>query len=322
MTDQGIVLWHQGALGDLLLAGPAFQAIRAHNPGASLIGLGHPERWVLLQDTLELSAVWDGSAALWAPLYAEQTPLPETLQERLAGVGLAVVFSPREPTVLLTRLQEAGAARAVWAPSFPEEGREPVAALQARRLAHLGIAYEPEPLRLTLDVEAWWPPEVSREKHLLAVAPGSGSPAKNWPLAHYYEVTRALAWEHGFQVVWLTGPAEEAWLPYLRGLAAAQEHQVLDKEPLKCVAAVLARTALYLGGDSGLTHLAAAAGARWVVALFGPTDPRVWAPLGGQVTVLAAPRQAADVPAATAFTWETLGPEQVLAKISVLLKNR
>ncbi|MBM4300198.1 MAG: glycosyltransferase family 9 protein [Deltaproteobacteria bacterium] len=55
------------------------------------------------------------------------------------------------------------------------------------------------------------------------------------------------------------------------------------------VARVLSRCRLYIGNDSGLTHLAAAVGRPDVLALFGPTDPRVWAPLGPRVSILRAP---------------------------------
>jgi len=52
------------------------------------------------------------------------------------------------------------------------------------------------------------------------------------------------------------------------------------------VAGLLRRAALYVGNDSGITHMAAAVGVP-VVALFGPTDPARWAPQGGRVEVLA-----------------------------------
>ena len=50
---------------------------------------------------------------------------------------------------------------------------------------------------------------------------------------------------------------------------------------------VLSGAGLYVGGDSGVSHLAAAVGVRAVV-LFGPSDERVWRPLGPHVTVVAA----------------------------------
>ena len=132
-------------------------------------------------------------------------------------------------------------------------------------------------------------PELPGPGPWLAVAPGSGQPRKNWPLAHYYEVSRALGWEYGLKVVWLAGPGEEAMLPYLEALAQAQGHLLLAHRPLARVARVLSRCRLYIGNDSGLTHLAAAVGKPEVLALFGPTDPRVWAPLGPHVRTLAGP---------------------------------
>ena len=90
------------------------------------------------------------------------------------------------------------------------------------------------------------------------MAPGSGQVRKNWPLSHFYEVSRALAWQFSLKVVWLAGPAEEAMLPYLEALAQAQGQILLAHHSLARVARVLSRCRLYLGNDSGLTHLAAA----------------------------------------------------------------
>jgi ADP-heptose:LPS heptosyltransferase len=90
-------------------------------------------------------------------------------------------------------------------------------------------------------------------------------------------------------VAWLTGPAEEEMLPYLGPLAKAQGQLLLANRPLARVARVLSRCRLYIGNDSGLTHLAAAVAGPEVLALFGPTDPRVWAPLGPHVRTLRAP---------------------------------
>ena len=167
---------------------------------------------------------------------------------------------------------------------------EAVAALQARHLAGLGLHYAPGPFKLEVepypDEEL---PELPGPGPWLAVAPGSGQPRKNWPLAHYYEVSRALGWEYGLKVVWLAGPGEEAMLPYLEALAQAQGQLLLAHRPLARVARVLSRCRLYIGNDSGLTHLAAAVGEPEVLALFGPTDPRVWAPLGPRVRTLTGP---------------------------------
>ena len=58
--------------------------------------------------------------------------------------------------------------------------------------------------------------------------------------------------------------------------------------PLPELAAILARADLFLGHDSGVSHIAAAAGAR-ALLLFGPSDPDIWAPPSKKVRVLRAP---------------------------------
>lgn len=323
---RSILIWHQGALGDLLLAGPALAAVSRHYPQARFTGLGHPERWGLLAQTLPLTAVWDSGEAGWASLFTD-SPLPRTLLDRLAPFQLALIFSPRPHPTLLGRLAQAGIGAVHWVPSFPLGGHEPVAAWQARHLAGSGLAYEPQPLRLVLN-ENYRTVEflnLSGDGPWVAVAPGSGNPLKNWPLAHYYEVTRALAWQYKTQVVWLAGPAEEAWLPYLRPLTAVQGQLLLSHLSLNRVAAVLGGSTLYLGGDSGLTHLAAAVGAPAVLALFGPTDPRIWAPPGNQVKILTGPcdsapcAQGRQINCPEAQCLKNLSPRTVLKAAEALL---
>lgn len=96
------------------------------------------------------------------------------------------------------------------------------------------------------------------------IHPFSGSPKKNWPLQRFRAAAAHL--ERRMPVFWSAGPEEElpgaVRFPDLRGLARW-----------------LAAAAVFLGNDSGISHLAAACGVP-VVALFGPTDPRVWAPRG------------------------------------------
>ncbi len=322
-----ILIWHQGALGDLLLAGPALLAIRARYPRARLVGLGHPERWGLLSRTLSLAAAWDSSEACWAPLFADG-PLPPDLKARLASFQLGFVFSPSPNTPVPDRLRQAGIPAVHRIPAFPLNNAESVGAQQARHLAGLGLKVAPESFRLTLpehNPEKQELPELPARRGWLAVGPGSGQAAKNWPLSHYYEVSRALAWEHKLGVVWLAGPAEAVWRPYLQALAAAQGHLLLADAPLGQVAAALSRCRLFLGNDSGLTHLAAALNGPAVLALFGPTDPGVWGPPGHRVRILTGSCPEAPcarellIPCAQPRCLEDLAPERVLAAAGGLL---
>ena len=123
---------------------------------------------------------------------------------------------------------------------------------------------------------------------LVAIHPGSGGELKNWPKESWAELGRRLA-EANPEVALLlvegeadAEPAQflvEKWkdLPHLRARWL----------PLPILAALLRETALFLGHDSGITHLAAASRRDLpVVALFGPTDPIVWAPPRSGVRVL------------------------------------
>lgn len=100
------------------------------------------------------------------------------------------------------------------------------------------------------------------------IHPFSGSTRKNWPLERFRELARRI----GLPVRWSAGPEESLeW--------------AVRFENLYELACWLATSRIYIGNDSGITHLAAAAGVP-VVAIFGPTDPAVWAQRGESVRVV------------------------------------
>ena len=112
------------------------------------------------------------------------------------------------------------------------------------------------------------------------IHPGSGSPAKNWPPTQFAEVVRAL----DAPVRLIVGEADgQAALEVEALLGRALPR--LERPPLEELAQRLAGCRAYLGNDSGVSHLAGLCGAR-TLALFGPTSPEVWGPLGPDVHVL------------------------------------
>jgi ADP-heptose:LPS heptosyltransferase len=110
---------------------------------------------------------------------------------------------------------------------------------------------------------------VEREDYAV-IHPFSGSPRKNWPLEKFRALAGKL--EPVMPVRWCAGE-EDPPLP--------DAVRIDDLYELACW---LAKARLYIGNDSGITHLAAAVGTP-VLALFGPTDPDVWAPRGQHVRV-------------------------------------
>ena len=117
---------------------------------------------------------------------------------------------------------------------------------------------------------------------LLIVAPGSGAREKNWPESRFLEVVHWWRDRLGGKAVVVVGPVEMERRGYEQLASACIVASGLD---LGQLAALLARGDLYIGNDSGVSHLAAAVGCR-TVALFGPSDDRQWAPRGQRVTIL------------------------------------
>lgn len=109
-------------------------------------------------------------------------------------------------------------------------------------------------------------------REIAVIHPFSGSPRKNWPLERFRAVARMME-RAGLAVVWTAGPEEE-----LDGAVRVEDLYELGR--------LIASARVYLGNDSGISHLAAAVGTA-TVALFGPTDPAVWEPRGRRVCCVA-----------------------------------
>lgn len=124
----------------------------------------------------------------------------------------------------------------------------------------------------------------------VAVHPGASGARKRWPARHFAEVARSLSRDPSCRLLLLEGPLDNEAVKEVRhGLAEdSVRRETARIENLSRLAAVLSRCQLYIGNDSGITHLAAALGVR-TIALFVDTDPRVWAPRGPRVQLLRRP---------------------------------
>ena len=111
---------------------------------------------------------------------------------------------------------------------------------------------------------------------LVALAPGAVGPGKRWASHNYAELARRLT-AAGIGVWVLGGPNEAS---FAREIVAAAGERALDLTGNDLRDAIIALAAVdgAVSNDSGLMHVAAAIGVP-SVALFGPTDPRLWGPL-------------------------------------------
>jgi heptosyltransferase-3 len=122
------------------------------------------------------------------------------------------------------------------------------------------------------------------DKPLVVLCPGSGRPDKCWHLANFLAVAEKLKSKHA-QPLFLLGPAEIERFPRPSLTDISTTAPSLTDLSLTEVLQVLSCADAFVGNDSGITHLAAALGLH-TIALFGPTDPQVWRPLGPAVCVL------------------------------------
>ena len=123
---------------------------------------------------------------------------------------------------------------------------------------------------------------------MIAIHPGSGSPRKNWPAENWAALGQWLH-RHAPQarLLLIGGEADAAQIATVRASLRGAHVLLAQNLPLPHLAAVLQRCRLFLGHDSGISHLAAAVGTPCVL-LFGPTDPAVWAPANPGVKIVTA----------------------------------
>jgi ADP-heptose:LPS heptosyltransferase len=120
---------------------------------------------------------------------------------------------------------------------------------------------------------------------VVAVHPGSGSRAKNWAADRFAALVQRLHRSCGARSLVVAGPADKHAVGEMQRALAGVECIPAYDLPLPLLAALLARCQAYVGNDSGPTHLAAALGVP-TVAIFGPTDPDLWAPREPSVQVV------------------------------------
>ncbi|MBN1576149.1 MAG: glycosyltransferase family 9 protein [Chitinispirillaceae bacterium] len=289
------LLYHFGALGDFITTLPAVAAWkRLHK--ATITHLGKPAFGELARRAGYIDAVEDADSGSRAFLF-RKNPDESQLRRFFAPFDAMLLFAaPGSP--LIGNARACSQAIILSQPSFPAT-RIPAVDY------HLSLVTEVSSLTVrqrTPVVSIPGTPAVpfftgSRNGSVpvVAIHPGSGSAMKNWPMPGFLAVAEQLR-SDGCAVLWFKGTAEkEIVYPAGDGLAAGY--------PLTECVHILSRCAVFLGNDSGMTHLAAAAGCP-TIALFGPSDPAIWGPRGtGPVRIIRHPPECApchlkaDIPA-------------------------
>ncbi len=285
------------ALGDMVLAFPAFARIRAAHPDARITLLTTPPYASLAAASPFFDAVESdgrpmsltGSLALIGRLRRRRHDLVYDLQgndrtnllfqslrpfpPRWSGVAVGCALPHRDPDRMTrhSRERHAGHLRdaGIWHDAPVAEGTAP-----------------PPDLGWLLRLIPRVPPEALTATGRTAVlVPGAapGRPAKRWPAQAYADLARRLRGE-GFTVQ-LIGGAAESDLGQAIATKAAGLINLIGRTDFAGVATIGARAAVAVGNDTGPMHLLAAAGAPTVSLFSADSDPALCAPRG-RVTVL------------------------------------
>ncbi|CAF0693964.1 glycosyltransferase family 9 protein [Candidatus Methylacidithermus pantelleriae] len=308
-----ILIAKGGALGDWLLTLPACSALRQALAPSSVVLLGRTS-WVKLALRAGFVAAYSLEKPGWESLWVKGGELPEKIRSLLRNFDLILSFLSDPDGTWAGEIRRWTPAR--YLQLLPPRPGRPVALdywLQLREFLQLELPLPKGPFicpwKEDLDAFEAWRSELEESQQRrssqfpwVVLHAGSGSRKKNWPVDYWNWVLERLH-DRDLWVVLLAGEAERDWI----GSLAKKAHTIGLELPLATLVALLSQASLYVGNDSGITHLAAACGCP-VLALFGPTDPGVWQPWGPRVTILKG-----------GPTWEGLSPEKVLAHIENLL---
>ena len=275
-----ILVIRGGALGDFVLTLPVFAALRAQFPDARLEVLGYPHIARLTLAGRLAHAVHAIEARPLARFFARDTPLDPTVSEFFAGFAVIVSFLYDPDGIFQENVARCSKAQFLVGPHRPHDAADRHAAdtflTPLQRLAIFDADATP---RLSLEAV---PPGPGR---WIAAHPGSGSESKNWPERGWREILGRLVEHSDRSILLVGGEAEGDRLERLAAHLPAARVRTARSLPLDALASLLRGCELFVGHDSGITHLAAAVGLP-CVALWGPSNPNLWRPRGNHIVLV------------------------------------
>ena len=278
-----------GALGDTLMLLPAL----AHLAGkASITLVGRLPGIDFLRSFVDHCMNFESGG--WHTLFRDS---PESGYEPpVSGMDMVVAFSAESGPVLQENLQRFFPASTVRvSPPFPPQSSEVHVALYlARCLQEAGLPLDPPAVLASAQKSPLLVPEIMRgQKRCIVLHPGSGSPLKNYSPDFWSELLKALkqaVHPNHDKLSLLLGPAEEDNRPFYERLGEKAAAEVLCSPEREALLSLLGKASLYIGLDSGVSHLAAMCGTPSLVLFkYTPVSqwlPSQWLPIGPRVRVL------------------------------------
>ncbi|MEM7147300.1 MAG: glycosyltransferase family 9 protein [Verrucomicrobiota bacterium] len=312
-----ILVVRGGAIGDFILTLPAIQLLRENLPLTPHIEiLGYPAITKLAEDAGIADSTRSIEYAALANFFNPKTILDPDLMDYFAVFNVVVSYLYDPDGFFHINMKKSGVDTYLAASHrIDESSALPAAAQLAKPLEELALFLDNPAPALS------WPNHLhddaknflSQSPKPIALHPGSGSPTKNWPAQNWTQLIDTLHKEfphHPLLIISGEADADSAGtvLAHCKSNNIPVTHA--DSLPLSTLGAILAQSTAFIGHDSGVSHLAAAAGTPSLL-LFGPTNPTIWAPQNQHVTTLTAPESSLD----------NLPLNEVLKNLTPLLKN-
>lgn len=276
-----ILVIRGGALGDFILTLPVLAALRRQFPGVHVELLAYPQFAVLALQSRLANQIHPIESRPLAAFFARDGVLNDVLSGFFAQfhVVFSYLYDPDE--IFRNNLARVTRAQVIQGPHRPNESSPQHAAQQLlvplERLGIFDADYRPA---LVLH-------EHSVRENCLVVHPGSGSESKNWPEAAWMAFLSAWLETDHRSVLLLGGESEGDRLTRLASELPPDRLQIARSLPLDTLASRMSSCLGFVGHDSGISHLAAAAGLPGLV-LWGPSNPVVWRPASSRVELLVA----------------------------------
>ncbi|NLJ27505.1 glycosyltransferase family 9 protein [Desulforhabdus amnigena] len=287
-----LVILHQGALGDFLLAYPVLEGLCHCQPDVYMDFWSKKEHVELIGSRPWVHAVHSCHGPELVPFHHEELWQDARIPPFLQDAHTIFIFGQESNRILAERLSHRLTFPVQWIQSFPQapEARSVSQFLKDQLVCR---GWQVEDMRARIDPSAdersaaleflaslGWKP---RQKPII-IHPGSGGKKKIWPLRNWWSLLEWLRKKYDGPILLSLGPADDYLMDFAKAAQAFGIHLLKDLS-LPRLSAFLAESRFYAGNDSGVSHLAAATGIPCVV-LFGPTDPAVWAPQGPHVHVI------------------------------------
>ena len=296
---QSILVIHQGALGDFILALPVLETLRNIFPKAKLILMGFPRILELVNQRFYADEILSIDQRGMASFFFRGGALDRALSEFFSTFNLLVVFGKDGEGTLIGNLKQVCQGLILHINPFPQ-WTERIHSTDhlLRELTRYGFSPSETIPRLFLsEKDKDWGKSFCRVKGLteeekskaIVIHPGSGSKKKVWPLERFLELIHYFQRHFNSRILIVLGPAEGQEVQKAFGEI---EWELGPTAPLLVkglslleLASVMQGCHLFIGNDSGITHMAAALGLP-TIAIFGPSDHKIWSPRGEKVFIV------------------------------------